>query len=444
MGVEHILFCSGARNNKLLNLMANEFLIEFHVDERAASFEALGRAKFKKKPIAICVTSGTAVAQCLPAIIEAYYSELPLIIISADRPARLRHTRAPQTIEQRRIFDGFVETSFSGKLDDFELSSTNYPMHLNIEIDDAELDFIEGSIEKADKDSLKGLKKPIVFISEGHELSAEDLRIIEELEVPRYSECFSNHFFKPSPYNIDNEKELLELFEHRSFDSIFHFGKTPLSKLWRILEKKKKSFPVVNVGKEKFGLSRGMYTNDTHSVLTFLRAFKSKTFRKFCPSKLLTQYENSEPAVIKNILSQRKEGDFIFAGNSMPVRYVELLKREDLIYVASRGVNGIDGQISTAIGLAKSISSNVHAIIGDLTFLYDFGTLTQKLPKNLTVHVIDNNGGRIFERVNVDETLINPHNQKLKQMIKTLPASESIKIYETDNEQTSLFWDKWQ
>jgi len=96
------------------------------VDERSAAFFALGRSKLHGAPVAVVTTSGTAVAELLPATIEAFYSGIPLILITADRPARFRGTGAPQSIEQAGIFGAYATAEWTGRA----------PWHINIEFDE--------------------------------------------------------------------------------------------------------------------------------------------------------------------------------------------------------------------------------------------------------------------------------------------------------------------
>jgi 2-succinyl-5-enolpyruvyl-6-hydroxy-3-cyclohexene-1-carboxylate synthase len=142
-GVRDFSVCAGSRNSPLLAVLGTEsatspalddrlHVVSF-VDERSASFFALGRIKLLGRPAAVVTTSGTAVAELLPATIEAYYSGLPLILITADRPARYRGTGAPQTIDQLGIFGRYATT---------ELASwrADGPLHLNIEFDEPLID----------------------------------------------------------------------------------------------------------------------------------------------------------------------------------------------------------------------------------------------------------------------------------------------------------------
>ncbi|HEY0158727.1 MAG TPA: thiamine pyrophosphate-binding protein [Thermoanaerobaculia bacterium] len=130
-GATEVCVCAGSRNSPLLAVLgsdAHATLYSF-VDERSAAFFALGRFKLHGNPVAVVTTSGTAVAELLPAAIEAYYSGIPLILITADRPARYRGTGAPQSIEQVGIFGVYAETSL-------ESWSRTKPLHLNIEFEE--------------------------------------------------------------------------------------------------------------------------------------------------------------------------------------------------------------------------------------------------------------------------------------------------------------------
>jgi 2-succinyl-5-enolpyruvyl-6-hydroxy-3-cyclohexene-1-carboxylate synthase len=129
-GAAEFCVCAGSRNSPLLAVLgASELRLFSFVDERSAAFFALGRIKLHGNPVAVVTTSGTAVAELLPAAVEAYYSALPLILISADRPARFRGTGAPQSIEQVGIFGVYAETLIEGW-------SRTKPLHLNIEFEE--------------------------------------------------------------------------------------------------------------------------------------------------------------------------------------------------------------------------------------------------------------------------------------------------------------------
>ena len=151
LGVENFCVCGGSRNAPLLSVLAvgrwplaeekpatangqrpTSNVFSF-VDERSAAFFALGRAKLTERPVAVITTSGTAAAELLPAAVEAHYSGVPLILITADRPARYRGTGAPQAIEQEAIFGVYASR-------DAASWSRIGPLHINIEFDEPLID----------------------------------------------------------------------------------------------------------------------------------------------------------------------------------------------------------------------------------------------------------------------------------------------------------------
>jgi 2-succinyl-5-enolpyruvyl-6-hydroxy-3-cyclohexene-1-carboxylate synthase len=131
-GVREFVVCGGSRNAPLIAAVAHGKTYTF-VDERSAAFFALGRIKRDGVPVAIITTSGTAVAELLPATVEAFYSGAPLILITADRPERFRGTGAPQTIDQIGIFGGYAAT-------DIATWNREMPLHINIEFDEPLID----------------------------------------------------------------------------------------------------------------------------------------------------------------------------------------------------------------------------------------------------------------------------------------------------------------
>lgn len=132
LGVRDFCVCAGSRNAPLIAALAAEQVTTFF-DERAAAFFALGRIKRDGAPVAIVTTSGTAVSELLPASIEAYYSGLPLILITADRPPRFRGTGAPQSINQIGLFGVYAAT-------DLGQWNRAMPLHINVAFDEPLID----------------------------------------------------------------------------------------------------------------------------------------------------------------------------------------------------------------------------------------------------------------------------------------------------------------
>ena len=143
VGVREICLCPGGRNSPFVVALEHDSPFQIHTgfDERAVGFFALGRAQNSLAPVAIIVTSGTAVAELLPAVMEAHYTQTPLVVISADRPQRMRGTGAPQTVDQVGIFTTYVENCVDMEGEFIEPSWKQLTtLHLNICFDEPLID----------------------------------------------------------------------------------------------------------------------------------------------------------------------------------------------------------------------------------------------------------------------------------------------------------------
>ena len=150
-GTEHLVVCAGARNAPLVLNLENlpGFKIFQFFEERSAAFFALGLMRASGKPVAVLTTSGTAAAELLPAVIEAHYQGLPLILVTADRPKAYRGTGSPQTIQQPGLYSTYVENVY-----DLDVHSGNCtfkwslkkPLHLNVAFDEPLID-LAGPVE---------------------------------------------------------------------------------------------------------------------------------------------------------------------------------------------------------------------------------------------------------------------------------------------------------
>ena len=187
--VQDVIVCAGARNIPLVQGLdwqvehsnsKEGFHITSYFEERSAAFYALGKAKASGHPVAIVTTSGTAVAELFPAVIEAYYQNIPLIVITADRPKTYRGSGAPQAIDQAHLFQKYVEASLDWDIfqTDFSLTwSGRKPIHFNICFDEplvdgdfAQAQATETQIERIysepSLDSVITCLNPLVIVSE--------------------------------------------------------------------------------------------------------------------------------------------------------------------------------------------------------------------------------------------------------------------------------------
>ncbi len=438
--LRHIYFCTGARNEKLLNFFDPE-KISFEIDERVASFKALGRAKVEKSAVAICTTSGTAVSECLSALIEAKYSNVPIILISGDRPKKLHGTGSPQTINHQQISsylsDQYFEVTLN-ELEDFKWTQSMGPVHINVLIDDTIAHSETPQIHEdflSFENFISNKKCPLFLISHEQDSMREFIEKFKSLGIPFYAETLS-HGRDLSP--LLSEKELIMAFNQS--DSVVRIGHTPLSKIWRLLEKK--PLPVFSFDNRGLaGLSFGevlkmssqeLLSNDLFFKL--VSRFSGKKNQSSLEEQfhaLIKSYPESEVSYFHKIQEMIPEGSYIYLGNSLVIRFFELVQRKRFHVFGNRGVNGIDGQLSTACGIAQGLKTPLYCILGDMTTKYDLSAL-ENLPENLKLIIINNKGGRIFDMLKLDSRIILSHEKHFKKITEAFDLSYSNNLSDLD------------
>ena len=436
--LEHIYFCTGARNSALLDHFP-ENKISFEIDERIASFKALGRTKINETPVAVCTTSGTAVSECLSAMIEASYSNLPLVLITGDRPLALRGTGAPQTVDHELITRGvrgeYLELTLKEFITfNFNLKERVFPLHINVLVGEDAQDEPRIVLREDFQSLINFLgnkKKPLFLISHESRSIRSLVSKFFDHKVLFYAESLS-HGHDLSV--IKTECELLKLFQHDYFDSIVRIGHTPLSKLWRNLEIT--NLPVFSLDERGLpGLSHGeVLKKSAHSLLnetTFwesLQNFTNSSYKDQSTeilSGLIKKYPDAEVSWMEKIQDVLPLNAIVFLGNSLVMRNFELVQTKAFKIYGNRGVNGIDGQIATAIGLANSSPDIVYAILGDLTTFYDLSSL-MNLPSNLKIIVINNDGGRIFDVLKLNPKMILEHGKSFSAIAECFQLRYSL------------------
>jgi 2-succinyl-5-enolpyruvyl-6-hydroxy-3-cyclohexene-1-carboxylate synthase len=494
-GVQDVVLCPGGRNAPFVFALAETNLFRVHsaFDERAAAFFALGTAQAKNHPTAIITTSGTAVAEVLPAVIEAHYTQTPLIVISADRPRRMRGTGAPQTIEQINMFGSYVE-----KCVDIEEEwpapfswTKRAPLHLNICFDEPlrdgnSLALSEVKIEERMKlepspnlaleltQFLKDKNHPLLLVSG---LKSEDVGAVKEFASRWpgfiYAESTSGlREFSHSGMILSGDRFPGYLLKHKKIDAVLRIGGVPTARLWRDLENL--DFPTFSISSLPFaGLSRGRFFHAEMSELItlsdcipanagrdrFFEALDQEIHRSW--RELLTAFPQSEPALVQWLSSQIEPSTTVYVGNSLPIREWDLVaQREHPFHVrANRGANGIDGQIATGLGY-RSDSEGLCILIGDLTAIYDSNALwflkNQTSSTPVRVVVMNNSGGRIFERLFQHPLFYNEHNLHFKSWAESWQCGYTAISQPTNGvlpigvielipnlEQTASFWKKY-
>lgn len=451
-GVREFCLCAGARNSPLVYLLeqSKDLTVYNFFEERSAAFFAMGRIVATDRPVAVITTSGTAVAELLPAAIEATYSSVPLILISADRPKNYRGSGAPQTIEQVGMFSYYIEATFDLDEENSHISlkrlTYKKPIHINICFKEPLLDIPVEPVpvlektspqrfpESADikerqivRDFLKTHTPLIILGYIPPQFKNIVKNFLMRLSLPIYAETISGLRNDPDlAYLIlkSGDSFVPQLFEKKYFDSVFRIGGVPTLRFWRDLEDKYKDTPVLSLSYNYYtGLSREVtHFADLHFLDYIHDSFERSFQEVFQWDKqlyqsvqvLLEKYPLCEASLIHK-LSTRLNFQSLYLGNSLPIREWDLASSYKTQYsavYANRGANGIDGQISTFLGWSKKFEKN-WCVVGDLTALYDLSApwiLNQLSTAQRNILVINNKGGQIFKRVFKKDIFLNSHN----------------------------------
>ncbi|MDL4842557.1 2-succinyl-5-enolpyruvyl-6-hydroxy-3-cyclohexene-1-carboxylic-acid synthase [Aquibacillus rhizosphaerae] len=471
-GLRDVVISPGSRSTPLAMTFAEHESITHWVnmDERSAAFFALGMAKQTNNPVALVCTSGTAAANYYPAVIEAYYSRIPLLILTADRPHELRDVGAPQAIEQIQMYGDYVKWFHEMALPENTEAIINYargkasraintarqsnagPIHLNFpfreplvpdftisklwgkEGDDAYHHNFEGKMALAEEQvdvlvsKLMQFEKGLIVCGpqEDEHLCKEIISLAETWNIPILADPLSqlrtgNHSKNNVIESYDAILKSKKVRDCINPDFIIRFGAMPVSKPYLLLLKEKQNithFVVeANEGhREPTGESVHFIYADPSQLCRQLNKsdipkFDSRWLEKWISmngiAKNILMLDNNpkedeitEGHIVKHLAEIIPDYSTIFVGNSMPIRDMDtffMSNHKHIKVLANRGANGIDGITSSALG-AASKGNNVTLLIGDVSFFHDFNGLqmAKQYNINLTVVLINNNGGGIF------------------------------------------------
>ena len=478
-GVKNFIVCAGARNAPLIKALekCSGIDVEEYFEERAAAFYALGLTKKNLDPVAVITTSGTAVANLYPAVMEAHYAGLPLVVVTADRPDSYRGTGAPQSVNQVDIFGEHVANCFDisiAETEEVKLAS-DCPVHINICFDepliDEELDSftaenVSGELESAldvsqySLPTTQSFKKPLIIVGSLMASEAITLKaVLNNISCPIYAEAHSQ-LREDSDLNLIRSGEFSfrpEVFKE-NFDSLIRIGGIPTLRLWRDLEDSLFDVPVASFSRLTFtGLSRSEQVAPLSELEAFLKSLDlespsfDESFQTQLLEKALNENPNSEVSMIAAWASELPEKSNVLVGNSLPIREWELSAPQSgksLQVFSNRGVNGIDGLISTACGIAKSTDNPTYVLLGDLSALYDLSSLAlvSKMKPLVKVVVVNNGGGMIFKRIFNDEKFENRHDWNFSQAGKMFGLSygEDLIELKPNADETEKFWQTYQ
>lgn len=468
-GLQDVVISPGSRSTPLAVLFAehekvNDWIV---IDERSAAYFALGIAQAKQRPVALVCTSGTAAANYLPAVVEAYYARVPLVVLTADRPHELRNIGASQTIEQVGMYGDFVKKFFEMAPPENDERMIDYvrnrafrvmkitedgnpgPVHVNFpfreplmpdvslpnlwngrEIENSELFTGNKRLQEVDLQSLSRFmtNHPNGLIVCGPQVDKELGRAItslsERLQIPILADPLSQlragqHRKETIIATYDTLFRSEKISKQLKPDYIVRFGAMPISKHYLFYLTEYRDVPQFVV--ENSDSVREPTNHRSHYILAngaqlctdLLSCIPTRndhsdwlakwTRMEEIASEQLTKVEHdtlTEGLAIRNVIDSLKERHHLFVANSMPVRDVDtffMSTNKNVTLYANRGVSGIDGTLSSALGVATT-GERVTLVIGDLSFYHDINSLliAKRYQLPITIVLINNNGGGIF------------------------------------------------
>ena len=462
--IRHAVVCPGSRNAPIVhNLCVHPKIECFPVtDERSAGFFALGVAQATRQVVAVCVTSGSALLNLAPAVAEAHEQHIRVVVISADRPQQWIEQLDGQTLPQPNAFNSLVNKSvtlpenitneedhwYCNRLVNEALLATRFPVngpvHINVPIAEPLFGFsveelpeervIHRHIEGCDGTQVARwfleAKRPMVvmgqYFSDIHlydnDTRRKALELMDALGVV-LAERLCN--LPLQTIHVDEALALVEGQEDFFPDLIVFFGGTVVSKRLKQFMRKAKDAQVVMINQDGNIHDVSMHLNDVvrmrdveelfYALLnlydTNLELKSSETpvyHRKWeavlCfASKFADNYQPafSQMATVKYFEEQLTDMEYdyhVHYANSSPIRLANIFAGQPVY--CNRGVNGIEGTLSTATGFAATTDDKVFCVIGDLSFFYDQNALwNQNLKGNLRIILLNNGGGGIFSNL---------------------------------------------
>lgn len=472
-GVAEFVIAPGSRNAPLSIAVARashlgRVRMHTRVDERSAAFLALGLAKGSGRASAVITTSGTAAANLHPAVLEASHSDIPLLVITADRPIELRDTGANQTTHQVDLFGKAVRHFAEiGEIDDEEFlrsatsravsSTTTGPVHINVPLREPLV---------GDGRAGKGRNDDLPWTTVVHELPHSfDI----SLDLPAHGVVVVAH-----DHSNVTSAEIEQFAEEMGWPIV---AEDPLSlpaavahaSLFLANEKVRKQLKprlVIVIGRPVLSRSISALISESDRVIVVDDSYQwsdpQRQAELVLPSLPLAEGERdsqwllqwrdhqekastavaslpewSEPSLLAHFAANLPAECTLFVGASRPIRDLEgfASPRAGVAAFANRGLAGIDGAISTAIGVALASDLPNFAVMGDLTFLHDINGLL--IPESderpaLTILVIDNNGGGIFSTLaqkdvpDFDRIFGTPHDRS----IQAIAAAYGVEVAE--------------
>ena len=410
-GVRHAVVCPGSRNAPIVHNLNECPDIACHpvTDERSAGFYALGMWQATRKPVVVCVTSGTALLNLAPAVAEAYYQQARVIVISADRPPQWIDQLDGQTLPQPDALGRFVrkavtlpeprddeERWYCNRLVNEALIVGHGPVHINVPISEPLFDFSVATLPKERKIELLAA-----------DITPQTLSHV----VRRFMNASRPMLIAGQPWNplLDEAVQAIGNDESYVPNFVLYVGGSLVSKrAKRFLRKAGETWVVNATGEvtDTFMNVTQVIQGDGQVVADQVRFLIEQDCPPFVKrweellGSLRSQIDGrdvpfSSEAAVKYFETHRRDGIVHYA-NSTAIRLANTYSRRPVF--CNRGVNGIDGSLSTAAGCSCVTDERVYCVIGDLSFFYDQNALwNQNLRGNLRILLLNNGRGAIFD-----------------------------------------------
>ena len=439
--------------------------VHVHLDERSSAFFALGLAKALRRPVAVACTSGTAAAELFPAVVEASQARVPLYLLTADRPPRLRGTGANQTIDQVRLFGTYARAYLEPPVPASAADALAWrrigreavaacggpqpgPVHINCSFEEPLVpagDVVDVPGARPGARGARRIATPSrsrpTSIAPREELSGArgvvvaGIELVDGLErgraartAARVAAARGTHVGAPAA-GVRRSRPVRRSSRRRRSSSGTGRRSCCRSAPRRRRARPRRSWPPPSgsswstcststptpSGRRRWRL-RGRTRIGSRPELMHVaiqpapeglarvlagRRRSTSAHAERWTSVLDATDEPTELRLARDLAAAVPEGGTLFVGNSMPIRDLDvaMAPRDGLQVLANRGASGIDGLVSTALGIATAGTGPTFALIGDLSFLYDAGALLwngRRLPADLVLVVPNNRGGAIF------------------------------------------------
>ncbi len=480
--IKTVVISPGSRNAPLIIGFKASIHIEALsvVDERSAAFFALGIAQQTQKPVALLCTSGSALLNYYPAIAEAFYSNIPLVVISADRPPHLIDIGDGQTIRQENVFQN--HTLFNANLTDekdtfliekaLKIAIENKgPVHINVPFDEPlyeqeEIEDTELNVEEKPKDTLldevpldvdelqkyadiwNASSKKMVLVGAHYPSDLLQTQLEHFVKDPSVLVLIENTANISHPKFINSIDKLIFPFAENELEQfqpeiLLSLGGLIVSKKikqqlrnykpkhhWHV--DAKRAFDTFHSLSHHFKISPQLF----FSQFFFLTKQKESNYQQFWLEKKKLRLQKHQLFVETCAFSDLKVFDIILSSipsysqlqlsNSSIIRYTQLFDIDKSLSVfCNRGTSGIDGSTSTAVGAAYASNKPTVFITGDISFFYDSNALWNNyIPANFRIIIVNNGGGGIFrfipgpQQSNALDYFETPHNLTATHLCK--------------------------